>query len=194
MSGAFRGTVFLDRDGTINVEKNYLHRIEDFAFISGAPEAIARLNAAGLRVVVVTNQAGIARGRYTEADVEALHEYMQNALEPAGARVDAYYYSPFHPEGTVEQYRCNHHDRKPNPGMFERAIREHNIPAANRFVVGDRLNDLSAGTKAGCEAVLVRTGYGAEEEARIEGTGVRVDHVADDLADAAGWILARVAV
>ena len=190
MTAMRRGTVFLDRDGTINVEKNYLYRIEDFEFVPGAPEAIARLNAEGFLVVVVTNQAGVARGKYTEHDVQVLHAHMRQALEPAGARVDAFYFCPYHPEGTVPEYRCGHWDRKPNPGMFEAAIRDWEIDGRNRFVVGDRLNDLAAGEAVGCSTVLVRTGYGAEDEKQVGASGVRVDCVADDLTQAVEWILA----
>ncbi|SRR5690606_5827432 len=156
-----RPAVFLDRDGTLNREVNYLHRIEDFEWIPGAPEAVRRLNDAGFLVIVVTNQAGIARGYYSEDDVERLHHHMQQLLAEAGAHVDAFYYSPYHPEGTVEQYRRQSSCRKPGTALFEKAVREWNVDLQKSFVVGDKESDIQAGKALGIPTILVETGYGA---------------------------------
>lgn len=182
-------TVFLDRDGTINLEKKYLHRIRDFEFIPGAPEALAQLTAAGATLIVVTNQAGIGRGYYTVEDVQRLHEFVEQELAKVGARIDGWYTSPFHPEASVPEYRGDSACRKPNPGMFEQAIADLNLPEDGRYVVGDKLLDLQAGAKVNCTTVLVRTGYGAEHLTWPEAKTTRIDHVADALPDAVAWIL-----
>lgn len=179
-----RPAVFLDRDGTINVDRGYVYLPEQFDFIPGAVEAIRRLNEVGALVVVVTNQGGVGHGLYTEADVRSLHEYMSTELERAGATVDAYYYCPQHPDAIVEEYRGDDACRKPNPGMIERAAAEHGIDVAASWMVGDKVSDIEAGRRAGARTVLVRTGYGAEHEPRAN-----ADVVEDDLAGAVELIL-----
>lgn len=171
--------VFLDRDGTINQEKEYLYRIEDFEFVPGAPEAIRMLNAAGLFVVVVTNQSGVARGYYTEADVEALHRHIDVELASYGARVDAWLYCPHHP--TVNgSYAAPCGCRKPLPGMLLEAADRYGIDLTASVMIGDKRADLEAGRAAGCRQILVRSGYGAGEESQIS-AGIAVH---DDLLSA----------
>lgn len=157
--GGIKKAVFLDRDGTLNVEKDYLFRVEDFEFTNGAVEAVRMLNRAGLFVVVVTNQSGIARGYYSEEDLSVLHRHITTLLAAAGARVDAWYYCPHHPEGR-EPYRQSCNCRKPLPGMLEQAAGEHGIDLSQSWMIGDKLVDVEAALAAGCRPVLVRTGYG----------------------------------
>jgi D-glycero-D-manno-heptose 1,7-bisphosphate phosphatase len=180
--------VFLDRDGTINVEINYLHRPADLTFIPGAPEAIARLNAAGLLVVVVTNQAGIARGYYTENDMRALHQELVRLLARHGAAVDAFYHCPHHPDFSGP-CRC----RKPEPGMLLDAARRYEIDLRKSWLVGDTAGDLAAGQAAGCRTILVRTGYGAALESTLASrSDLRPpDAIVDALPEAVDYILAR---
>lgn len=161
-----RRAVFLDRDGTINVEKNYLHKIEDFEFIPGAPEAIRRLKDAGFLVIVVSNQAGIARGYFDEAAVEALHRHMQSELARIGTAIDAFYFCPHHPEEGVGAYKVDCDCRKGEPGMLLRAAEEYDIDLHASFMVGDKLADIEAGERAGCRSILVLTGYGASVAAQ----------------------------
>jgi D-glycero-D-manno-heptose 1,7-bisphosphate phosphatase len=156
--------VFVDRDGTINVEKDYLYRIEDFEFVGGAPEAIRLLNEAGWFVVVVSNQSGVARGYYTEEDVDNLHRYIAAELGKSGARVDAWLYCPHHPNGKGS-YSLPCRCRKPKPGMLLEAARRFDIELASSVMIGDKLVDIEAGRAAGCRSILVRTGYGADQEA-----------------------------
>jgi len=158
-----RTAVFLDRDGTINVEKDYLYRIEDFAFIDGVVEAIRLLNEAGFFVVVVSNQSGIARGYYIEEDVELLHHHIATELEKSGARVDAWMYCPHHPDGRGS-YALPCDCRKPLPGMLKEAARRYDIDLDNSIMIGDKLADIGAGMSAGCRTILVRTGYGLDHE------------------------------
>ena len=182
-SNRFHGTkpaVFLDRDGTINVEKDYLYRIEEFEFTPGAVEAIKLLNQAGYLVVVVTNQSGVARGYYAEADVETLHSHIDQLLALQGARVDAWYYCPHHAQGKPPyNQECN--CRKPLPGMLLQAAADHAIDLTRSWMVGDKTADIEAGQAAGCKPVLVMTGYGAEV---ADGVSSQVTCCADLLAAA----------
>lgn len=157
---AKRRAVFLDRDGTINKEKEYLHRVEDFEFIPGAPEAIRLLNSAGFLVIVVTNQSGIGRGYYGEDAVRSLHRFMDRELARHGARVDAYYFCPHHPDRGIGEYRRECGCRKPLPGMLLKAADDFTIDMNASFIIGDKMADLEAGIAAGCRPILVRTGYG----------------------------------
>lgn len=157
--------VFIDRDGTINEEKEYLYRTDEFAFIPGAPQAIRLLNEAGFLVIVVTNQSGVARGYYTEEDVHLLHRHIASQLEQYGARVDAWYYCPHHPAGRGS-YALPCRCRKPLPGMLQEAAGRYAIDLESSIMIGDKLVDMQAGAAAGCRSILVRTGYGSEEERR----------------------------
>src|SRR5919199_3538380 len=181
-----RPAVFLDRDGTINVEVNYLHQPADLDLIPGVPQAIARLNAAGLPVFVVTNQAGIARGYYTVADMRVLHEHLNALLGGYGAHIDAFYYCPHHPEFTGLCV-C----RKPAPGMVLAAAADHDLDLSRSWLIGDAAGDMGAGYAAGCRTILVRTGYGAELERMRDGrTGeMWPEVVVDALPDAVDYIL-----
>ncbi|HKL87665.1 MAG TPA: HAD family hydrolase [Salinibacter sp.] len=175
MSDVRHPAVFFDRDGTLNEEVNYLHKIENFEWVSGAPQAVKRLNDLGIPVLVVTNQSGVARGYYTEDDVDRLHAWMNEELAEVNAKVDAFYYCPFHPEGTVEKYRALSHCRKPNPGMFEEAIGEWGVDPTRSFVVGDKNTDLIPGNELGMTTILVRTGHGASEDDTV------ADHLVADV-------------
>ena len=155
--------VFIDRDGTINEEKEYLYRTDDFVFIPGAPQAIRLLNEAGFLVIVVTNQSGVARGYYTEEDVHLLHRHIVSQLEPFGARVDAWFFCPHHPSGRGS-YALPCRCRKPLPGMLLDAAGRFAIDLEASVMIGDKLVDVEAGRAAGCRSILVRTGYGSEEE------------------------------
>ena len=156
-----RRAVFLDRDGTINIEKNYLHKIEDFEFIPGAPEAIKKLKDAGFLVIVVSNQSGIARGYFDEQAVMLLHQHIQTLLKSYGTVIDAFYFCPHHPEEGLGDYKVDCDCRKGNPGMLLQAAKEYDIDLQNSFMVGDKLADIEAGKRAGCKSILVLTGYGA---------------------------------
>ncbi|HEY3306894.1 MAG TPA: D-glycero-beta-D-manno-heptose 1,7-bisphosphate 7-phosphatase [Desulfuromonadaceae bacterium] len=172
--------VFLDRDGTINVEKNYLYRVEDFQFISGTQEGIRLLNEAGFMVVVVSNQSGVARGYFTEEDVTTLHHFIDKQLEQSAARIDAWLYCPHHLLGRGS-YSLPCTCRKPLPGMLIEAARRYEIDLNASVMIGDKLADVEAGIAAGCRSILVRTGYGSTEESIIPaGT-----EVFDDLLGAA---------
>ena len=162
-----RQAVFLDRDGTINVEVEYLQSVDQFRFIPGVPAALKRLQQAGFLLVVVTNQAGIGRGYYDEAALELVHRHMHAELAAAGVAIDACYFCPHHPEKGVGAYLQECGCRKPLPGMLQQAARELQIDLPRSFMVGDKLTDIEAGLSAGCRSLLVLTGYGADEAARL---------------------------
>ena len=188
MLPASTGAVFLDRDGTLIEEVGYLDRIERVDLYPWSIDAVRALNRAGLQVVLVSNQSGVARGFFTEEVVEQVHRHMAALLDAGGARIDAYYYCPHHPDGRISSYAIACECRKPNPGLVERAVRELGIDPARSFVVGDRWLDVALARRVGARGVLVRTGYGATEEARPQ-TGLAADATADNLAAAVGWIL-----
>ncbi len=179
-----RAAVFLDRDGTINEDRGYVYSPDQFVWIEGAIDAIRSLNDAELLVVVVTNQAGVAHGYYSERDVDALHRFMETGLSSRGAHVDAWYYCPFHPQGKVDEYRRDAECRKPRPGMLVEASAAHGIDLRNSWLVGDKVSDIDAGRNAEAHTVLVRTGYGAEHE-----PNANADHVVDTIVEATELIL-----
>lgn len=155
--------IFLDRDGTLNEEVNYLHRIEDLVLLPGVAEALRSLREAGYKLVVVTNQAGVARGYYGEEDVKTLHAYMNKLLERQGAGIDGFFYCPHHPEHGIGAYRTVCRCRKPGTGMFEQAERLFEVDKARSWMIGDKLLDVQAGRNYGVHTALVGTGYGAGE-------------------------------
>lgn len=157
--------VFLDKDGTINVEKNYLFKPEDWEWIPGSVEAIKGFNRLGYLVIVITNQSGVARGLYTCADVEHLHVYVSSLLTEAGARIDGYYYCPHHPDfGENRECSC----RKPKPGLLLQAQAERDIDLPNSYMIGDKESDVLAGANVGVTPILVKTGYGLEDAGKVD--------------------------
>jgi len=147
--GQPRPALFLDRDGVINVDRNYVYRIADFEWVPGAAEAIAAFNARGWWVFVVTNQSGIARGYYTEDDMAALHDWMNQRLAEKSARIDRTYHCPFHDEGTIPEYTRDSYDRKPRPGMLIRAMTDFPVIREQSFMIGDKDADMEAARAAG---------------------------------------------
>lgn len=176
--------VFLDRDGTINVEVDYLDDPDRCVLLPGTGEAIARLNRAGFLVIVVTNQAGVGRGLFPETVVGAVHDRLGQLLVPFDAHIDAYYYCPHRPDAGCP---C----RKPLPGMIHDAARDHEIDLSRSFMVGDKAFDMDAGRAAGCVSGLVLTGYGREQLGECRRRGIEPAFVAADLGGAVAWILAH---
>lgn len=146
-------TAFLDRDGVLNVDHGYVYRIDELDWIDGAPEAVRVLNEAGFRVVVITNQSGIARGHYGEEAVVRFHAHMRAFLAERGARIDAFYVCPHHPEGTVAPYAIDCECRKPKIGLLEQAARDCAVDRARSFVIGDRDGDVEAAAAFGIRGV-----------------------------------------
>lgn len=146
---AARPALFLDRDGVINVDHAYVHRKEDFHFVDGIFELCREAKRLGFRIFVITNQAGIGRGYYTEQDFHVLTDWMQARLKEEGAEADAVYFSPYHPEHGIGEYRKDSVCRKPGPGMLHQAAGEFEIDFARSVLVGDKYSDVQAGMAAG---------------------------------------------
>jgi D-glycero-D-manno-heptose 1,7-bisphosphate phosphatase len=175
--------VFIDRDGTIVEEVGYLNHVSRFRMFPFVAGAIRRLNEARLPVIVITNQSGVGRGYFPESFVQTVHQLMTQQLAAAGARLEGIYYCPHTP---AEGCDC----RKPKLGMLERASREHGLDLRRSFVVGDRYLDIDLAHRAGARGILVRTGYGEGELAwHAAQWPRRPDFVAEDLTEAAEWIL-----
>jgi D-glycero-D-manno-heptose 1,7-bisphosphate phosphatase len=180
--------VFLDRDGTLIEEVGYLDRPERIALYPFAADAIRALNRAGIPVVMVTNQSGVARGFFSEAVVDECHRHIAALLARGGAHIDAYYYCPHHPDGRVPEYAIRCDCRKPGRALVDRAARELGIDPARSFTVGDRWVDIGLARSIGGRGILVRTGYGAGEERRRP-DALSADTVVNNLAEAASYVL-----
>ena len=155
--------IFLDRDGVINKEVGYLSDPNKFIIIKGVIKALTLFKQKGFLLIVITNQAGIARGYYTEELLNEIHEKMITLLKENNIVLDDIYFCPHHPDFSGP---CD--CRKPNPGMILKAKKKHNIDLQSSYMVGDTLNDIKTGLNAKCRTVLVLTGYGAEEEKKID--------------------------
>lgn len=149
--------LFLDRDGIVNEEVGYLHRPADVRWVEGIAPLCRTAQSLGYKLIVVTNQSGIARGLYTEADFHTLMDWMRVELQREHVHLDAVYYCPFHPQHGVGRYRREHEDRKPGPGMLLRAAREHGLDLSRSILIGDRCSDIAAAHAAGLRhAFLLR--------------------------------------
>ncbi len=156
--GAARGAVIFDRDGVLNEDVGYAYRPDQIRWVDGAKAAVKAVNDAGLYAFVATNQSGVARGYYTEADVVALHDWMAAELARSGARIDAFVYSPYHLEGTVEAYRRPSPCRKPGPGMILDLLARFPVDPAWTLMIGDKPSDMEAAAAAGIEGLLFAGG------------------------------------
>ncbi|QJW94232.1 D-glycero-alpha-D-manno-heptose-1,7-bisphosphate 7-phosphatase [Frigoriglobus tundricola] len=157
-----REAVFLDRDGTLIEEVHHLATPDQVRLIPGAAEVVRQLNDAGVLVVVVTNQSGVARGYFPESRVAEVHAHLSALLAERGARIDAYYHCPHHPTEGIGAYRTACECRKPKPGLLLTAARDLGIDLARSWMIGDKACDAGAGAAAGCRTLLVRTGHGRE--------------------------------
>jgi D-glycero-D-manno-heptose 1,7-bisphosphate phosphatase len=180
--------VFLDRDGTMIEEAGYLSSLDRLSFFPWTVDAVRALNRAGLKVAVITNQSGVARGVFAERFVEDVHRAMSARLEAGGARVDGYYYCPHHPDGRVAAYARACDCRKPGRGMIDRAARELGIDPALSFCIGDKWTDIELARAVGARGVLVWTGVGAVASAQPR-PDLAADAVVDNLAAAVSWVL-----
>jgi D-glycero-D-manno-heptose 1,7-bisphosphate phosphatase len=150
--------LFLDRDGVVNVEIGYLYRIEDVKFVPGIFSLCRTAMHLGYRLVIVTNQAGIARGYYDEPAFESLMAWMREQMRAEGVELDAVYYCPYHPEHGIGGYRREHEDRKPGTGMLRKAMKELDVSLADSVMVGDRCSDIAAANSAGLRQAFLLEG------------------------------------
>lgn len=155
---AFAPALFLDRDGVLNIDKGYVARIEDLEWVDGAAECVRNFKSRGWYVFIVTNQSGIARGLYSEDDMQALHDHMLEVLADQGAEIDRVYHCPYHAEGEIARYRKDSFDRKPKPGMLLSAMAEFPVRREASFLIGDKQSDIQAAHAAGVGAFLFQGG------------------------------------
>jgi D-glycero-D-manno-heptose 1,7-bisphosphate phosphatase len=187
--------VFLDRDGTLNVEIGYIRNVDDLVLIEGAADAVRKLNQSGIAAILVTNQTGAARGYYAESHIHALNARLLKLLKENGAHLDYVYYCPHLEEGIVEPFNRACACRKPAAGMVEQAYAEHpQLDKTKSFVIGDKASDVELAQNCGARGILVTTGYG---EAVLKGEYqhvVKPDFQAPSIVEAVDWILAQVQV
>lgn len=190
-SKPLRPAVFLDRDGTVNAEVHYLSQPNQLQLLPTVAETISLLNQKHIAVVIVTNQAAIARGYFPEDRLVEIHRQLRRLLNQKSATVDGVYYCPHHPSAGLGAYKIECECRKPKPGMLFKAAMELNIDLGRSLMIGDRDSDLWAGANAGCRTALVRTGYGEETSVAIDLEKVRGIGVFHTLADAVNSWLTR---
>ena len=163
--------LFLDRDGTINIDTGHLYRIEDFKFIDGVQDLIKKYNDKNYKVIVITNQSGIARKYYTEEDVHRLHAYINEELKKIGAHIDAFYFCPHHPD-FIGECDC----RKPKPKMILQAAKDLNIDLKKSILIGDKEIDIQAGINAGIRRIVLLKNLYA-----IDGENTKANEIVNDL-------------
>ncbi len=172
-----RRAVFLDRDGVLIEDVNYLTCRERVRVLPGVPGALQRLRNAGYLLLVVTNQSAVARGWLTEQELADIHAELQSRLAERGAQVDAIYYCPHLPEGKVQQYTRNCQCRKPAPGLINRGAREWNVETAQSYMVGDSARDIAAGRAAGCQTIAVGRARGSGADADVPNLPAAADFI-----------------
>ena len=187
-----RSAVFFDRDGTLIADAGYLNHPSLIKLFSQTAEALKRLRKAGFYLFVVTNQSGVARGYFSEAQVKNVHQNLRRMLKVKGAKIDAFFYCPHHPQGKVKSFSKKCDCRKPSPGMVKQALKRYSIDLKKSYVVGDKLDDVLLAKNAKVAAgLLVRTGNGRKSELEFRKLKLKNSAVVSNLAQAAQWILSR---
>jgi D-glycero-D-manno-heptose 1,7-bisphosphate phosphatase len=187
-----RIAVFVDRDGTLNEEVEFLRTPEELSLIPGAAAAVRTLNTLGIITCVISNQSGVARGYLTEDDLIPIHARLEEELQAGGAHVDRIYYCPHHPTEGDFPYKIACDCRKPNPGMLKKGEIELGIDLRRSFVIGDRIADIQAGQAVGARTVLVLTGYGKASLAECQHERVTPDFIAPSIVEAVEFIEERI--
>lgn len=180
--------IFLDRDGTINVEKHYLYRIEDFEFLPGVIDALRKLQKAGYLLIVITNQSGIGRGYYSEEDFQKLNDWMVTTLREQGITIADVYYCPHLPDAQVEEYRKECSCRKPKLGMYQQAILDYNIQIGHSYAIGDKIRDCAICETMPCKGYLIGNNEKSDIIEDIKAGKIERVGYAKDLAEAAKLI------
>lgn len=156
-------TVFIDRDGTINIDAGYISHPDSFVMYPFAPQAVRMLNEAGFLAIVITNQSGLARGFFTISVMNEIHAKMNRIFNAGGAKIDGLYYCPHDPNAKVAEFRAECECRKPKTGMIDAAVRDLPIDKSRMYFIGDKYSDMKTGFASGCKTIMVETGYGKGE-------------------------------
>ena len=183
--------VFLDKDGTISKDVGYLDDPAKLEVFPYSAKAIKMLNDAGFKVIVVSNQAGIARGLLTEDTLQAIDKKIHKIILNSGGVIDAIYYCPHHPEHGIHPFKKQCENRKPNPGMLLRGKKEFDLDMSKSYLIGDKLSDIEAGYNAGVKTILVKTGYGVEHAKNDKLKKLKPVWIAENLLDAVEWIIKK---
>jgi len=184
--------VFLDRDGTINVEKQYLYKKEEFEFLPGVLDGLKLLQKAGYLLVIVTNQSGIARGYYSEDQFHDLNNWMLSKLEEYGITITKVYYCPHHPNAVVEKYKMDCECRKPKLGMYQMAVQEYGIDLNDSYAIGDKIRDCAICKDSGCKGILIQDNEEATVISDVKQSKYRNVIYRETLLDAAEYIVSKV--
>lgn len=181
--------IFLDRDGTINVEKHYLYKIEDFEFLPGVVDALRELQRAGYLLIIITNQSGIGRGYYTEEDFQKLNDWMVSTLKEQGVTIADVYYCPHLPDAQVPAYRKECCCRKPKLGMYEQAIIDYDIDLSRSYAIGDKIRDCAICQSTPCKGFLIENNEKPDIVENVESGKVKRVKYAKNLGEAANFII-----
>jgi D-glycero-D-manno-heptose 1,7-bisphosphate phosphatase len=176
--------IFLDRDGTLIEEKNYICSLSQSNIFPYTAEAVQLMNRMGFKVIVISNQSAIARGLCTQEQVEQIHADLAAILLEKKARIHGFYYCPFHPEGIVPRFSQAHPWRKPEPGMILQAAHDFDLSLPDSYMIGDDLCDIQVGQKAGCKTILVLSGKGKDTRILLDKEGLAPDLVSENILDA----------
>ncbi|MAG50565.1 D-glycero-beta-D-manno-heptose-1,7-bisphosphate 7-phosphatase [archaeon] len=177
--------IFFDRDGTINVDKGYVYKLEDLEFEKNAIEGLKELTKTEYKLIVITSQSGVGRGYYTEEDMHKFNHELIRRLNEKGIKIENIYFCPHHPEKGIGKYKVDCDCRKPEPGLIMGAKNEYNLTLQDSIMIGDKTSDIEVGKRSRCKTILVKTGEGGKDKSY----NIKPDYVADDLLDAAKWIL-----
>lgn len=182
--------IFLDRDGTINVEKNYLYKIEDFEFLPGVIEALKKLQDAGYLLIIISNQSGIGRGYYTEKDFKKLNDWMILTLKEQGVTINAVYYCPHLPDAKILKYRKDCNCRKPKLGLYNQAIKEYDLDLSQCYAIGDKIRDCAICEATDCKGFLVGNNESLNIISKVQEGHVPNVKYSESLVDSAKSIIA----
>ncbi|MBK8981259.1 MAG: HAD family hydrolase [Ignavibacteria bacterium] len=182
--------VFLDRDGTLIEEVNYLKKKEEISLFPETKKALLNLKESGFLNIIITNQSGIARGYFDENDLDSVHSELRKILTDKGEElIDGIYYSPYHTEGIVDKFTKESNFRKPGTGMIDQAVKEHSLDIKESFLVGDSITDMLCAKNAGLKKILVKTGYGERDFDKCIEKNVIPEYYAGNIYDASDYII-----
>jgi D,D-heptose 1,7-bisphosphate phosphatase len=178
--------ILLDRDGTINIDEGYTHKVEDLKFEEGAFKGLKILQELGYKLIIITGQSGIGRGKYTEAQYHLFMQEMDTRLKAEGIKIEKDYFCPHHPEKAIDEYKKDCECRKPKTGMLEQAVQDFDLDISQCWALGDKMSDIEMGQRGGCKTILVLTGNAGKEEGA--NPNIKPDYTAENLEAAANYI------